>query len=183
MPVTVTNSRPSTAPTSSGTLFGGGTGSARHRGRRTPPRVGDGSERRFKLRQRLQAACSLQAAKPEMLRTRGLATVSENLVRQQPLQACKIVPEALPNLILEPVSRRTVLSRAAGFPARHLRGVRAKLGLLVRQASPVRRASLPAGRERLRKVWEAPALRGALFKNVGAGGRKQGIRPRRVSTS
>ena len=42
-------------------------------------------------------------ARPETrtLRTRGLAATSEDLVRQQPLQACKIVQKALPNLILK----------------------------------------------------------------------------------
>ena len=42
-------------------------------------------------------------ARPETrtLRTRDLAATSEDLVRQQPLQACKIVQKALPNLILK----------------------------------------------------------------------------------
>ena len=40
-------------------------------------------------------------AQTRTLRTRGLAATSGDLVRQQPLQACKIVQKALPNLILK----------------------------------------------------------------------------------
>lgn len=61
------------------------------------------ANRRLKLRQRPQAARSLQAAKskPEYYAIRDLAATGEDLVRQQTLQARKIVPKALPNLILK----------------------------------------------------------------------------------
>ena len=98
MPVTGTNPRPSAAP--SGALFGGGTGPARRRGRRTPSRVGDGSAARRLEIPPTPSGGPLAAGgqvRPETLRTRGLAAAGEDLLRQQPLQAREIAPEALPN--------------------------------------------------------------------------------------
>ena len=61
------------------------------------------------------------------------------------------------NLVTEPVAHRP-------FSLHQLRGlsVRDKLGLPARQASPVRRANSPAGRERLREVGKRRLARRAL---------------------
>ena len=73
------------------------------------------ANRRLKLRQRPQAARSLQAAKPEPehYAIRDLAATSEDFVRQQPLQARKIAAKALPDLILS-LHAGTVANRLAG---------------------------------------------------------------------
>ena len=75
------------------------------------------ANRRLKLRQRPQAARSLQAAKPEPEHfahaIRDFAATSEDLVRQQTLQARKIAAKALPDLILS-LHAGTVANRLAG---------------------------------------------------------------------
>ena len=64
------------------------------------PRSASATAANRRLRQRPQAARSLQAAKPKHYAIRDLAATSEDFVRQQPLQTRKIAAKALPDLIL-----------------------------------------------------------------------------------
>ena len=126
--------RPSTAPISPGTLFGGGTGSAKRRGRRTPPPecVREGSEIRPAASNsassfRQPARCRRPTRNSNAYAIRDLAATGEDLVRQQTLQARKIIPKALPNLILE-LHAPNIANRLAGVQ-QNLYGAQAALAL------------------------------------------------------